>query len=354
MLSKILITLNVLSRLKIKCAVMKWRKDSKNILWIPTDGLLNFLKYLFGSAQFVHDASILNYLIENEESYRFVIGLKHKETLTSKNIYYKAIYVNWFGLYNYVSSSQNILLNLQLQGNKLYPPLEDYMYWENKAYMHRMFIQKKINHPKTLELNVNNSNNQNIINNSFKYPFLIKEIHSAASQGLYKINNYDDFKKITLKIKSKGGSTFLVQKLIEMRRDLRVILVGNEIVLHYWRINQSSIWKPTSTSFGSKTDFNSFPYQWKDLIIKSFKSTGLNSGAFDITWENDDLSLEPIFLELSPFYQTNPKPPKRYSTLPYFEYKKIKFGKDNYISKFVETSFDVQSKVLKVSRKKLN
>ena len=85
MLSKILITLNVLSRLKIKSAVMKWRKDSKNILWIPTDGLLNFLKYLFGSAQFVHDASILNYLIENEESYRFVIGLKHKETLTSKN-----------------------------------------------------------------------------------------------------------------------------------------------------------------------------------------------------------------------------------------------------------------------------
>ena len=30
-----------------------------------------------------------------------------------------------------------------------------------------------------------------------------------------------------------------------MKRDLRVIIVNDEIVLHYWRINNSAEWKPT-------------------------------------------------------------------------------------------------------------
>ncbi|WP_264291210.1 hypothetical protein [Aliarcobacter butzleri] len=34
----------------------------------------------------------------------------------------------------------------------------------------------------------------------------------------------------------------------------------------------------------------------------------LDTGAFDIAWNNDDLNTEPYFLEVSPFYQPNPIP----------------------------------------------
>ena len=62
----------------------------------------------------------------------------------------------------------------------------------------------------------------------------------------------------------------ILQRLLNMRRDLRVILVGNEIILHYWRINLSDEWKPTSTGFGSQVDFENFPENWRSWIIDSF------------------------------------------------------------------------------------
>ena len=51
----------------------------------------------------------------------------------------------------------------------------------------------------------------------------------------------------------------IVQELLNIRKDLRVIVIGNEIFLHYWRINLGGEWRPTSTGFGSKVDFINYP-----------------------------------------------------------------------------------------------
>ena len=352
-ISKVVMVYHILKRISINKIFSKWSKNSACILWIPTDGFFNCLRYFFGSSQLVADASILNYLIENEKNYRIVFGSKQIGTLTAKNIFYRAIQLNWFSFYNYVSTSHNILSNLQKQGNELYPPLKDFMYWENKAFMHKKFDEMNVNQPLTKIINTCDIINKDEIQSFFKYPFLIKEIHSAASQGIYKINNYNDFRNICMKIKNKGGDQLLVQELIQMRKDLRVIIVGEEIILNYWRINKSDEWKPTSTSHGSKTDFNSFPNHWEEHVIKIFKKTGLTTGAFDITWNNDDTSSSPLFLELSPFYQANPKPPKKYSNIPYYQYKNIKFGEGNYFNRYVKTSFQIQNKVNQLFRKKI-
>ena len=324
--SRIIFLYNILIRINFTKLFLKFDKNSKNVLWIPHSGISSFLGYLTGTAQLVSDASILNFLIENKESFNIVIGNKKIGLLRFKNIYYKAIHINWFNFYNYVSSSQNVLKNLEDQGNVLYPSLKDYKLWENKAYMHRLFDEKKINQPTTKILNVNN-NNKKIIDNTFNYPFLIKELHSAASQGLYKVRNYDEFSEISSTIKNKGGVEFIAQELLEIHKDLRVIIIGEEVVLHYWRINNSEEWKPTSTSFGSSVDFEMFPENWRHNILDTFKKLELKTGAFDIAWRNDDLKTKPIILEVSPFYKPNPSPPKKYSRIPYSQYKKIILGK---------------------------
>lgn len=343
-LVKLIVLYNILIRINFKFLFLKWDKDSKNVLWIPNNGFFNLLRYLLGSSELVSDASILNYLINNKKSYKIIFGNSKIGLLKNNNIYYRAIQINWFGFYNYVSSSQNVLKNLEAQGNVLYPPLKEYKFWENKAYMHKVFTEKGINQPLTKILNVN-INNKNIVKDTFSYPFLIKELHSAASQGLYKVNNYEEFLKISSNIKNKGGVEFIAQELLEMRKDLRVIIIKDEIVLYYWRINNAKEWRPTSTSFGSNVDFVTFPEKWKIYIIDSLKKLDLKTGAFDITWRNDDVNTKPVFLEVSPFYQPNPEPPQKYSNIPYSKYKKIIFGKDNYVFKAVDIKFKLYNKL---------
>jgi hypothetical protein len=125
----------------------------------------------------------------------------------------------------------------------------------------------------------------------------------------------------------------LIQDLIEMRRDLRVILVGEEIVLHYWRINKDKDWKPTSTGFGSVVDFDNFPKHWKSHIIETFKKLNLKTGAFDITWQNDDLANTPLYLEVSPAYMPNPR--NFIKDEPYSKFKSALRYSSSYESAYV-------------------
>ena len=118
----------------------------------------------------------------------------------------------------------------------------------------------------------------------------------------------------------KENKTIILQKLLNIKRDLRVIVVGDKIMLHYWRINNDDEWKPTSTSFGSTVDFEYFQEHWRARIMEIFKKLKITTGAFDFAWENDDLDTEPLVLEVSSSYSPNPKVNPN-SKLSYGEYK---------------------------------
>ena len=110
-------------------------------------------------------------------------------------------------------------------------------------------------------------------------------------KGVYKIENASQLEKLNFK-----NDIYIFQKLLNIRRDLRVTIVGDEIVHFYWRINNSKDWRPTSTGHGSSVDFVNFPEKWRNFIINEFKKLDLVTGALDIAWENDDLNNEPLIL----------------------------------------------------------
>ena len=164
---------------------------------------------------------------------------------------------------------------------------------------------------------------------------------------MFLINSSENFE--TLKSKLTEGKVFIFQKLINMRKDLRVIIIGNEIVLHYWRLNNEKEWKPTSTSFGSSVDFISFPENHRLKIINDFKKLEILSGAFDICWENDDVNSDPIYLEVSSFYQANPDPSRFDYNIPYgktySDWKKTILGKHSFTSIQIKNLSYIQSKL---------
>jgi len=135
-----------------------------------------------------------------------------------------------------------------------------------------------------------------------------------------------------------------------MRRDLRVICVGDEIVHYYWRINNDKDWKPTSTGKGSSVDFEFFPEQWRDFILSEFKKFNIPTGAFDVAWENDDLNTQPLILEVSPTYQVNPKVSNPKHLEAYGKFKNNPgFGKNNYVYQYIMQTHAIIKKIIAIN-----
>ena len=208
--------------------------------------------------------------------------------------------------------------------------------------MYRKFEERGIPYPKTYAISAVDE----IKHRQITFPLLLKESHSRSAQGIFKVDDLKALKELieSPDINKRNNGVFIVQELLNIRRDLRVIVIGGEIALHYWRINKYNYWRPTSTSFGSDVDFEYFPEQWRTHILETLKKLDLTAGAFDIAWQNDDLSNTPLYLEVSPSYQPNPKPYRH--TDYYGIWKKSFIPSNNYEKAFIDLVFDLEDKYL--------
>jgi hypothetical protein len=265
----------------------------------------------------------------------------------SKSVIFFGSHVyNHYGFRNYMDSLVFVTKHLEAQGNHVFPNSSEVLLWENKSFMHDKFDALEIKTPSTIIYDVDSDSSDSV---DFDFPFLIKEEHSCSSLGLHKIPDGESF----LALLSDGdfkkrNKKVIIQELIDIRRDLRVIFINSQIVLHYWRINLSSEWKPTSTGHGSKVDFDSFPEHWRESIIDSFKKLNIRTGAFDLAWESDDLSKEPYILEVSTFYQPNPRPSNVEDLINYGSWKKSVRINDSYQRNMVDVISSVQRDFVKV------
>lgn len=309
---------------------LSFSSKSDIIIWIP----------IFSWKYLIRDRILLDFAKINSLS---ILGKKFNVLLSKKigNFNSKIIFTSYdfehniFSFSNYTKQLYWTIKQLENQNNIVYPTSSEYLYWENKAFMHKQFESLKVSHPKSKIIKPYD----NFLKYNLNYPFLIKEVHSCQSNGVYKIENASQLEKLNFK-----NDIYIFQKLLNIRRDLRVTIIGDEIVHFYWRINNSKDWRPTSTGHGSSVDFVNFPEKWRNFIINEFKKLDLVTGALDIAWENDDLNNEPLILEVSPTYQLNPltKNPKYLSK--YNLYKKYSiFGKNSYLFQYIKQTFDVEN-----------
>jgi len=310
-------------------------KNAKTVIWIT----FNSLRY-FNSDTFIWDCATLNAVATGNINFKIFFGYKIGKLSDKIILHTLSKSVNIFDIPNLIKLYSMLLPELEKMGNHLFPNSYEAMFWENKGFMHEHFKKLNISEPKTdlFVLKGYKVENDNV------YPFLIKSEHSCSSQGVYKINSKIDFENVINNSKFRLENDFIIkQELINMRKDLRVILVGDEIVHFYWRINTKDVWMPTATSFGSKVDFVYFPEYWRNHIIQTFKSLKLVTGAFDITWQNDDLSSEPLYLEISPVYQPNPKIELK-NNRHYYQYKNSLLPFNKFDREYVKLIFSIKNK----------
>lgn len=300
----------------------------------------NKYNYFFSPA-IINDVALLVATIQKQKKFRLLFG--HKKVLRLRN---KKITHNISSLFtfyegnDYVRSLHNFQQKLIENGNRVIPAQKDTRLWENKIYMHKLFKDLNISHPETIVVDSQSKPPENPI---MKFPLLFKPAHSSGSTGILKIDNLEQYTDV---INNTKYSEYMIQEWIDMRSDLRLIFIGDELDLHYWRINESPEWKPTSTGHGSSVDFVSLPKKWMNYIYEEYKKLDIYTGAFDITWRNDDLNSKPLILEVSPSYMPNPAPVGKYIDLPYGKYKSALWGKEAYYKQYIDLVFNQKLKLL--------
>lgn len=312
-----------------------YSRDSKNVVWIYRTSIYEF----FRSSQIVTDAALIVSLLAVKRDFRIIYGKNIGSVHNSNILFNLSEQYNHFNVNNYVAILEHLSLQLENQGNNLLYNNWEIRFWENKLHMHDIFDK----------LNVSSPDSHRIMNEipdidklPLEFPFLVKLPHSCSANGIFKCINFEDLVNVWNNLNSyERKEGIIIQKLIDMRRDLRVILVEDDVVLHYWRINNSSEWKPTSTGYGSTVDFENYPWEWDETIKHVFKKLDLTTGAFDITWDKDDLGTPPYFLEVSPAYMPNPVYTNK--VIPYSSYKSSLRLFGSYESDYIDIVFKIKA-----------
>ena len=346
---KIIGIYNVKTIIRIKAAykiykqvnTAKYRDDNADtIVW------LYYPNYSIFKEQIVWDILLMAYVAKSKQKFQVYrkadIGKFHNKTILF-NIHKDK--VNLFGLEDYSAGYQLICKKLEEQGNRVFPKYDNVVYWENKIYMYERFKELNIHTPRTTFYN----DFEKVMSEETIYPFLIKVPHSSGSYGIFTITDKESIEKIKNDPIITSNKFYIVQERLNISMDMRVILVGEEIVHYYWRKNNDKTkWRTTSTGNGSSVDFETFPEQWRQYMIDSFKRLGLITGGFDVGWQNDDVATEPYFFEVSPSYDVNPKTDNKAYLSNYGNYKKKLLMKNSFDKIFVEQTYDIKSKSIEL------
>lgn len=286
--------------------IMLHKKGSKNVV------ISNFFTSgKFSTEGICWEFGYINYFIKNNIKFEYS---SLRKSFFEKNIYWSPeITTTPINIRNYTSLFVHIAKELESQGCNVYPNSYEINFLENKVFMHEQFKLKNIPHPKT---SLMSSYNPNLLSSlepnddieDIEFPLIWKGEHSAGSRDIKMIESEAELKHlINQKNFQIENPNLILQQFFDIRKDLRVNVIGNEVVLCFWRKNKSNSWMPTASEFGAKIDYNEIPIQLFDQFVDIAKRLNLDIAGFDVIFEDDDVNKPFKILEVSPRYSPNPK-----------------------------------------------
>ena len=120
---------------------------------------------------------------------------------------------------------------------------------------------------------------------TLKYPFITKKCNSKGGRDIYKINNRKEFDEICNKL---SGSQYLFQQFIpeNVGKDIRVVVVGREVVGSFMRINENDY--RSNISLGGKAVPYVISGKYKEIAQKIANALELDYCSVDFFMSNED------------------------------------------------------------------
>lgn len=156
----------------------------------------------------------------------------------------------------------------------IFPSPATYHLGHDKIEMTRAFKATFPNRiPKTLIYGKNPYTIERVLE-EFEYPFVAKTAKSSMGQGVWLIKHEQDWLKYVDK-----HETFYVQQYIPNDRDLRIIVIGEEVVGSYWRVSEAFL---NNVAQGAQFSYDDIPEDVVAEVLDIAKTLHINHAAFDV------------------------------------------------------------------------
>jgi ribosomal protein S6--L-glutamate ligase len=190
----------------------------------------------------------------------------------------------------------------------VFPSLDAKFEYPGKSGQIRLFRKFKISHPKTLLFDSTADFKQTIKNNNLRVPFplVLKFNWGGEGEGVFFIHSDPKMQQVLKKVaafEASGQKGFLIQEFIPCaNRSLRVVVI-NERLISYWRVQKKENTFFSHISKGAGLDHNgdlALQKIGQRAVIDLCQKTGINLAGFDILFPENKKT--PLFLEINYFF----------------------------------------------------
>ena len=167
-------------------------------------------------------------------------------------------------------------------GKKTFPSYHNYKCVQDKIKQTALFDLLKISHPRTRVFY--GKRQKNAICDHFEFPFIAKIPRgSAMGRGIYLIRNQDDLGSYC-----SLSTPVYIQEYLPSDRDIRVVIIGNEVAHAYWRIAPSGEFR-SNVAVGGTVSLDPIPQIVLDLALDTARRCKWDDVGLDIIEHDGDL-----------------------------------------------------------------
>ncbi len=178
------------------------------------------------------------------------------------------------GIIYYPTSFYADLFNVM--GKKTFPSFHTYKFVQDKIKQTAIFTMLNIPHPYT-KIFYGKKQKKNILN-YFRFPFIAKQPrNSSMGTGVFLIKNNKELSRYIL-----NPWPAYIQEYLPVDRDMRIIIIGKEIVLSYFRIPKKPGEFRSNISLGGKMEFKGLPGKALDIALNAARKCGWDDVGMDI------------------------------------------------------------------------
>ena len=164
---------------------------------------------------------------------------------------------------------------LDAMGKKTFPSCYTYKCVQDKIKQSALFQLAKIPHPQTRFFY--GKQKQHKITDFFTFPFIAKIPRgSAMGRGVFLVRNSRDLDEYC-----SQTHVAYIQAYLPIKKDLRVVIIGEKAVLAYWRVAPENEFR-TNISLGGRVALDSVPQAAVDLALHTATRCGWNDVGIDI------------------------------------------------------------------------
>jgi RimK family alpha-L-glutamate ligase len=190
---------------------------------------------------------------------------------------------------------------LEWNGFRLFNSANAIEVCDDKSLTHMKLEQAHIPMPKTIlapmtfeNIGYTNLDFLDQVIKQLRFPMVIKECFGSFGQQVYLVSNEQECLK---KVKELEGKPILFQEFIQtsFARDIRLQVVGDEVVAAMYRYSDSGDFRANISNGGKMKPYNPTQEQI-DLAIQSTKALGLDFAGVDLLFSQGD---KPIVCEVN-------------------------------------------------------